>query len=165
MAQHKKDYESKILKNKTDSNKQRSTIKRNIKITQEDLDKLDELNRKEKLNGVEKSTFRYKGNYMFYINKLLYNPRLQPKERLCYHYQFTGDYVKGKLRNKDTIEVKASKGKYEGSNREYTILINGKIKAKIKGQKNAMYKVMEIIGLPKGWDYEQGSKRIFNERI
>ena len=72
MANHKKDYNS-ILRSKREEEKQRSYLKRNVKITIEDVKKLEELIQKEKENGVEKSIFKSKGNFMYMINKLLYN--------------------------------------------------------------------------------------------
>lgn len=53
MAKHKKDYNS-ILRSKREEEKQRSYLKRNVKITIEDVKKLEELIQKEKENGVEK---------------------------------------------------------------------------------------------------------------
>ena len=47
MAKHKKDYNS-ILRSKREEEKQRSYLKRNVKITIEDVKKLEELIQKEK---------------------------------------------------------------------------------------------------------------------
>jgi hypothetical protein len=43
----------------------------------------------------------------------------------------------------------------------YYIKINGKLRDKAIGQTKACEKIRDIIGLPEGWDDEQGSARIF----
>lgn len=157
MANHKKDYDV-ILRSKRESQKQRARLKKNIKVTEEDVRKIEELIKKEKENGVEKSIFRTKGNCMFMINKLLYNPRLIPRERLCFNYKFTNESCTGRLRDKRVISVKM---KRINSRNVYRIKVNGKVKAKCIGQTKACEKIKELIGLPEGWDDEQGSARIF----
>lgn len=157
MANHKKDYNS-ILRSKREEEKQRSYLKRNVKITIEDVKKLEELIRKEKENGVEKSIFKSKGNFMYMINKLLYNPHLIPRERLCFNYEFTNESCMGRLRDGRVISVKM---KVVNNKKVYYIKINGKLRDKAVGQTKACEKIRDIIGLPEGWDDEQGSARIF----
>ena len=158
MAKHKTDYDS-ILRSKRECKKQRSYLKRNIKLTSEDIKKVEELIKKEKENGVERSIIKYKGNYMYKINKLLYNPWLLPKERICITYEFTETSCKGKLRDKNIICIKM---KRINSKNIYYIKINNELKCKCVGQFEACEKIKELIGLPEGWDDDQGSARIFS---
>lgn len=157
MSQHKRDYDT-ILRGKTNNNKIRSKGKHYKTITQKDVDKLKDLIEKEKQNGVAESICSRKGNKMAIINKLLYNPYLIPSERLCYRYKFTGTEVKGKLRDNRTIRVKQY---FTKSRSWYIIKLEGKPKVKVIGQVRAKDTIQELIGLPEGWDYEQGSARIF----
>ena len=158
MAKHKTDYDS-ILRSKRECKKQRAYLKRNVKLTSEDIEKVEELIKKEKENGVERSIIKYKGNYMYKINKLLYNPWLLPKERICISYKFTETSCKGKLRDKNIISVEMKRIK---SKNIYYIKINDELKNKCVGQFKACEKIKELIGLPEGWDDDQGSARIFS---
>lgn len=157
MAKHKTDYDS-ILRSKRECKKQRSYLKRDVKVTKEDIESLKELIKKEKENGVEKSIFKTKGNYMYMINKLLFNPWLIPRERICITYDFTKESCMGKLRDGNVIRVKMKK---VNSKNIYYVKINEELKAKCIGQTNTCEKIKELIGLPEGWDNEQGSARIF----
>lgn len=157
MANHKKDYDS-ILRSKRESKKQRSRKKSNVKITKEYIEKLERLAKIEKENGVDKSIYKTKGNRMFMINKLLYNPYLVPSERLCFIYVFSNTSCEGKLRDGKIINIESN---FVKSKNVYTIKINGEIKAKEIGQTNTCEKIKDLIGLPEEWDNEQGSARIF----
>ncbi len=127
-----------------------------MKFFEENYYKVSQLVEEEFRNGTENIVKDYKNNKMYKINKLLYNPYLLPRERLCKEYYCTNTYIKGKLQNNDIIEVKCKK--LDGKDR-YLIKINGKAKKIITGSQKCVNNIKKLLGLDlRLWDDESGSK-------
>lgn len=121
--QRKHDY-SKINRSKKEADKLTNKLKKDIKLTKEDIEYAEKITEEEKGSDIMKWASSYKGNKLKIINKYLYDPLVMPKERRCYKFKASETRCKGKLRDHRVVEVNF----IQANNRkpQFFVKINGK---------------------------------------
>lgn len=156
---HKKDY-IRFLDTKGENYKVRGTIKRRKTLSKEYIERAERITKEERENGVHLYHQKKKGNKLYMINYLLYNPRLMPHERLCIKYKSDGMKSMGVLRDGRKVKIKRIPG-----NKHEIIVIVGDEKKTVTGQFKAIDALYKMIGLPDTWDIKQGSDTYCKQRI